>query len=274
MNDSVFAILAVVAAWWLSTGVVLRVVWLPRRMHRASLAIFTVIAVLGGYGLLRAASMPTVGGAYLGLASSLALWAWHELSFLVGVVCGPRREPCRERATGWVRFRDATATVIHHEIALAATMVAIAAATWGAPNQVATGTFLVLWVMRLSAKFNVFSGVRNLSEEFVPPHLRYLSSYFRRTRYNPLMLLSLGGGAVALAMLVGMASAADASRFTVVGSTLVSAMLALGLLEHVFLAVPLPDAMLWRWLIRGERETTEPTLLGADPAVALCSKEL
>ena len=36
------------------------------------------------------------------------------------------------------------------------------------PNQVATWTFALLWVMRLSAKFNLFLGVRNRGEEFGP----------------------------------------------------------------------------------------------------------
>ena len=38
------------------------------------------------------------------------------------------------------------------------------ALTWGGANQVGTWTFLVLWVMRLSAKLNVFLGVPNLTE--------------------------------------------------------------------------------------------------------------
>jgi putative photosynthetic complex assembly protein 2 len=44
------------------------------------------------------------------------------------------------------------------------------------PNQVGTGTFAVLWVMRISAKLNLFLGVRNLSEELLPPHLAYLGA--------------------------------------------------------------------------------------------------
>jgi hypothetical protein len=46
-------------------------------------------------------------------------------------------------------------------------------------------------------------------------------------------------------------------------------MLALGLLEHVFLAVPLPDALLWRWMIRaGGRELAVPA-----PPAPLCAKK-
>jgi putative photosynthetic complex assembly protein 2 len=269
MNECALAVLLVIGVWWLSTGIVLRVVWLPTRTHRTSLAVFTALALLGGYATLRASELPTTAGAYVGFVAALALWGWHEVAFLLGAVSGPRREPCRAGLSGWARFREATATVIHHELALAATLLAMVAATWGAPNQVATGVFAVLWAMRLSAKLNVFSGVRNISEDFVPAHLRYLTSYFRRRRFNPWMLLSLVASAAALSVAVGAAIAPEVGRFAALQATLVATMLALGLLEHVFLAVPLPDALLWRWMIRaGGRELAVPA-----PPAPLCAKK-
>ena len=102
----------------------------------------------------------------------IALWGWHELAFLLGRVTGPRRGPCPPGLEGWARFRAATEAVIHHELALAATMAAVVALSWNASNQVAVWTFAVLWLMRLSAKFDVFLGVQNLSQDFVPPHLK------------------------------------------------------------------------------------------------------
>ncbi|MBK8714569.1 MAG: DUF3623 domain-containing protein [Deltaproteobacteria bacterium] len=259
MNACALAVMIVIGAWWLSTGVVLRVVWLPARTQRTSVAVFTALALLGGYAALRASELPTTAGAYLGFAAALLLWGWREATFLLGAVSGPRKEPGRAGLSGWPRFREATATVIHHELALAATLLVLTAATWGAPNQVATVVFTVLWAMRLSAKLNVFSGVRNISEDFVPAPLRYLTSYFRRRRFNPLMLLSLAAGAVALHVAIGAATSAEASAFAAVQATVVATMIALGVLEHVFLAVPLPDAMLWRWVIRDrDRAAVEP----------------
>ena len=49
-------------------------------------------------------------------------------------------------------------------------------------NQVGLWTFVILWAMRQSAKLNVFLGVRNLSEEFLPEHLRYLETSLRASR--------------------------------------------------------------------------------------------
>lgn len=258
MNDHALAIGSVVLTWWLSTGVVLRVVWLPRSTHRYTLAIFSVLAVVAAYGAFRASAEPTVGAAYLGFGSALAIWAWHELTFLLGMISGPRKVACPPEAHGWPRFRYATLAVIHHEVALAVTALALVAITWNAPNQVATWTFLVLWVMRLSAKLNVFVGVRNLSEEFIPPHLRYLTSYFRRGRLTPWMVVSVAGAGLALLPLVGGALSADGTSFSIVCHTLVSTILGLAIVEHLFLALPLPDAALWRWILRSERSLPPP----------------
>ena len=46
-------------------------------------------------------------------------------------------------------------------MAILASGLMIVAITWGAPNQIGTQTFAVLWVMRISAKLNVFLSVRD-----------------------------------------------------------------------------------------------------------------
>jgi hypothetical protein len=128
--------------------------------------------------------------------------------------------------------------------------VLIANLTWGQPNQVGTWTFAVLWAMRTSAKLNLFLGVRNLSEEFLPAHLAYLQSYFRRRPMNLLFPLSV---TVPTLIAIGMAVAAlepatlEPAR---VGLLLVTAMLALAIIEHWMLVLPLPTSALWRWAMR------------------------
>ncbi len=249
MSVHALAALFVLVVWWLSTAVVLGMVWLRRSTFRISVGLFSVIALAGLAALRWSSAIETPFAAYVAFASSIAVWGFHELTFLLGMVTGPRKEPCPPGARGWERFRLATATVIHHEIALAATLVAIAGLTWSAPNQVGTRTFLVLWGMRLSSKFNVFLGVRNVSEEFIPDHLRYLLSYFRRARINPLMPVVIAAS-LFFAVRIGSAALAADGAFEQVGLTLVATILGLGVIEHVFLALPLPDALLWRWAIR------------------------
>ena len=63
--------------------------------------------------------------------------------------------------------------------------------TWGAPNQIGVWTFVILWLMRLSAKLNVYLGVPNLTEEFLPDDLAYLKSYFANAPMNLLFPISV-----------------------------------------------------------------------------------
>jgi putative photosynthetic complex assembly protein 2 len=250
MNDCALAALFVMAVWWISTVVVLRMVWHGR--SKVTLTAFSVLAVGGLVALFITSRLQSTGSAYLAFSSAIVVWGWHELVFLQGIVTGPRRIACPPNVCGWRRFRYATAVVIHHELALAGTLMLIVALTWGRPQQVGTETFTVLWVMRLSAKLNVFLGVRNLTEQFVPHHLAYMLSYFRRARANWLMPLSL---LIATAVLVRMAATvpAGSTALVVVGRALVGTILALAVLEHIFLALPVPDASLWQWAIRSKR---------------------
>jgi len=253
MSDHVTAALVVVLAWWASTGVVLRLVWMAPRTRPVSVGILSLLGAAALVVVHQTASTATASGAYLAFAGALAIWAWHELVFLLGWITGPRRGPCPPGVKGWRRFRYATEVLIHHELALFASLVLVVAATWGAVNQVATYTFGVLWVMRLSAKLNVFFGVRNLTQEFVPPHLRYLTSYFVRAPFNPLMPASLLLGAAGVAWLAAPALASGAGVFIVTGHTLVATILTLAVVEHLCLVLPLPDAWLWRWVVKDLR---------------------
>ena len=44
-----------------------------------------------------------------------AIWGWHELSFLTGLISGPRTIACPPDASGWRRFIMATSTLVYHE---------------------------------------------------------------------------------------------------------------------------------------------------------------
>jgi len=233
--------------WWFSTGAIL---WLDRRPRETfvwSFAAASVIAVGALIALFVSASSESVTGAYIAFSAAIAIWGWHEMSFLMGFITGPRRRPLPAGTTGWRRFSLATATIIHHELALALTAAAFVALTWGQPNQIGTITFLVLWALRLSAKFNLFLGAPYRAEEMLPPHLTHLKSYFRNRRMNALFPLSMASGVALACMLGGLAFAPDATAFTQTGFSLVLTLTVLGVIEHVFLFVPPPNALLWGW---------------------------
>ena len=233
--------------WFIGTAAV---VWLdsrPAETFKTSLILAGLVAVAAIMLVWMEADDGSATGAYTSFAAAIVIWGWHEMSFLMGVVAGPNRAECPPGAVGWRRFTAATATVIHHELAIAATAILLFAITWGQPNQAAPLTFLLLFVLRLSAKFNLYLGVPNLSDEVFPEHLAYLKSYFRKARLNILFPFSIVlGSAIAVgAWFVGQswpaASGAAAS------ATLIAGLAALGVIEHLFLVLPLRDATMWQW---------------------------
>jgi putative photosynthetic complex assembly protein 2 len=256
MLDYAVPPLVALLIWWLGTGIVMLLDSLPRETFRWSLALSSVIALGALVCIGQSADDTGVAGAYAAFTCAVLVWGWHELAFLTGWLTGPRKRPCSAPGHTPTRFHEAVQAILWHELAIVAMGAGIAALTWGSPNQVATWTFALLWVMRLSAKFNLFLGVRNVGEEFLPPHLLYLGSYFRRRRMNALLPLSvLLSAAVTAALAV---EAVDAQGGVRAGLLLVASLLALATLEHLLLVVPLPPSALWRWALRMPAPTPTP----------------
>ncbi len=264
MSSPWVAIGFAVFMWWFCTGIVLLLDNLPRTTFRWSLFLSSVLGVAALFGLAHTADQTSLAGAYCAFTCALLVWGWHELSFLTGWITGPRRTPLAAGVDGWPRLRAAVAAILWHEIAILAVGVLIVAITWGQPNQVGTLTFVLLWVMRVSAKFNLFLGVRNLSEEFLPAHLAYMGSFFRRRNMNALLPWSVIGGIAWFALLLVGLQAPGVSAAEVVGTTLVATLLVMAVVEHLLLVLPLPSTALWRWAMR--RPATAPDSL---PGAAL-----
>ena len=159
--------------WWASTGVILYLDGLPRRTFRWSWAAISIISAVALFAIGWSANDDSSRGAYIAFLCALVLWGWNEMGFLMGFVTGPRRAPCPPNSTGWKRVRFGHRDdFLYHEVAIAGTAGLIAWMTHGGPNRFALWTFLLLWAMRISAKLNVFLGVRNLSEDWLPDHLQ------------------------------------------------------------------------------------------------------
>lgn len=244
----------VVAAWWISTGVVLYLVGMPRLTFPLTMAAATVALVMALFGLWIVGTMATPAGAYAGFACGLIVWAWNEMAFLTGLVTGPRVSDCPRDLTGWPRFSAAAQTVLYHELALLGSVLAAGWLTSGLTNQVGFYTLLILWLARVSAKLNVYLGVVNLTEEFLPPHLSHLSSYFRRRPMNFLLPVSITFSTAATVVLAMLGSAPDASAFDVAAYTLLAALMALVVIEHWFLVLPISPASMWSWGLASRTE--------------------
>jgi len=249
MDHAALAVLFVVLLWWGATGVIFYLDGLPRRTHRWSLTGATVAGLAGLWGLGATAGDASAGGIYTAFICAIAVWGWHEMSFLTGLVAGPRRRPCPPGCRGAAHFRHGVEAILYHELAIAATGLVVLALTWGGANQVGLWVFLALWGMRLSAKLNLHLGVPNTAAELLPDHLAYLGTFFSRGPINPLFPVSVTIGTIATALLATAAMNVPVGDPAGLGFTMLSALLALGVFEHWFLVLPMPAGNLWRWAL-------------------------
>lgn len=254
--------------WWASTGGALYVVGLADRAPRVVLAGSLCFAAGSLAGLAATAGDTGPMGTYLAFTAAVGLWGAQEILFLTGWVTGPWRATCPAGLGGWARAGYAVRAILYHELALLASGAAAFLVTAGAPNRTGAWTFAILFVMRVSAKLNVFLGVPNLTEGFLPADLSYLKSFFSKKPMNLLFPVSVTACTVALVVLWQQAGAAGEMAAT--GPILLATLVALALLEHWFLVLPLPVEALWTWGLAsrspaadaGAADIADPTGLG------------
>ena len=255
MTQYALPLLYTLFVWWFSTGVILFLNGLPRRTFKWTMLGTTALLVASLIGLAVTRDDTSVAGAYLAFTWGVLVWAWQEVAFLLGYVTGPRRTPCPAASSGWNRAGHALMAVLHHELALVVLGVAVLAVTWGGDNPTGLWTFMILWVMRQSAKLNVFLGVRNLNEGFLPAHLKYLQTYFTRRAMNWLFPVSVITSTVGAVLIWQAAGAVDGSAFNTTALTFAATLLTLAVLEHWFLVLPLPFEALWNWGLKSREMT-------------------
>jgi putative photosynthetic complex assembly protein 2 len=246
MHAYVFPALFALFVWWFSTGAIIFLDNLPAKTFEYSVLGASAVLALCLLGLQTVAHETTVTAAYEAFFFGLFAWGWQEITFYMGYVTGPRSEPCPDGCSGWKHFLHAIETSLYHELAIIGSAIAVVALTWHQPNQVGTWTFMVLWWMHQSAKLNVFFGVRNLNEEFLPEHLTFLKSFLKSKPMNLFFPVSITISMVITTMLWEHAAHAH-TQFARSGDTFLATMMTLAILEHWFLVVPLPAGKLWKW---------------------------
>jgi putative photosynthetic complex assembly protein 2 len=249
------AALFTVFLWWFTTGAIIFLDGLPRRTFVTSMAAATVLLVVSVHGLSVTSTDTSVAGAYWAFTFALVAWGWNEMGFLMGMVTGPRTTACPDNPTGFQRLVYAIQSIAYHEVAIAVTAVVVAAVTADGANQVGFWTFMVLWGMRLSAKINVFLGVPNITEEFLPPHLKYLKSYFRKRAMNGMFPISITVITVLSAVLLMEALTPGISAYEATAFSLLFTLVALALIEHWFMVLPIPSEKLWQWGLKSHETT-------------------
>jgi putative photosynthetic complex assembly protein 2 len=231
--------------WWFGTGLILWLVRRPLPSFRWSLAGFTVLLVASLWTTWLSMQAHTVANAYLAFASVIAMWSWHELAFLTGWLAGPRKTRLPPGASGWSRFTQSLQAVLWHELALLANFAALWWMQQGQPSHLAICTFALLWCMRASAKLNLFFGVPEVGEQYLPRHLAYLGSYFRRGPVGLFFYATVGAACLVWAWVVWQIPGGETARNT--GWVLLAALLGLAIVEHAIMAWPLPLQKLWGW---------------------------
>ncbi|TXM71067.1 DUF3623 domain-containing protein [Methylobacterium sp. WL12] len=255
-----------VAIWWFSTGLIILLDHLPRRTFPWSMAGGTAVLLAALYAIGTSAGDATERGAYTAFTGALLVWGWQEMSYYMGFVTGPRPEACRPGARGFEKFRAAVATSLWHELAIVLGALAVLALTWNAPQKFALWTYCVLWGMNLSARLNLFLGVRNLNAEFLPDHLSYLGCYLTKRPMNLLFPVSVSVATVVVVLLGQVALAEPITPHAMVGFTILTTLMGLATLEHWFLMLPLPAAALWNWSLPPKVAASAATVTTPVPA--------
>jgi len=239
--------------WWFSTGAIMYLDGLPRRTFIYSMMGATASLAVALFYVGQSAHDTTLHGAYVGFAAGVFAWGWQEISFYMGFVTGPRKAVCPEGCSGWAHFIHAIETSLWHELAIIASAIVVVALSWHQPNKVAMWTFMVLWWMHQSAKLNVFLGVRNLNEEFLPEHLAFLKGFLTKKPMNLLFPVSITLSMVICTIMWQRATATGASAFDRSAYTFIGTMMALAIIEHWFLVLPLPAQKLWSWSLASRK---------------------
>ena len=247
MTSFGWPVIATLLLWWASTGAILYLDSRPRRTFVWSLVGSSILLGLALVGLARSRGETTLGGAYEAVSCGLAIWGWQLITFYMGFITGPRREALPPKFRGWARFVEGVRASLYHEIAALLGGVALFALTWDQPNTIGAWTYVLLWWMHQSAKLNVFFGVPNLSEEMLPEHLAYLTSFMRRRPMNLFFPISVTASTVIAVLMVQRALAPQASPAEAAGATMLATLMVLAILEHWFLVAPINANAIWNW---------------------------
>jgi putative photosynthetic complex assembly protein 2 len=260
MLDAVQPALFALFVWWFSTGALMYAVGRAPSTFRWTMLVMSGLLVVAIYGIAQGAHDTSTAGAYWAFTYSLLAWAWAEASFLTGRLTGPRTTDAPLTTSGRQRFVAATETVIHHELAIAAIGILIAGLTWDQPNQTALWTYVILWALRLSAKFNLFLGVQNSGRNLLPRHLAYIGTYLPNRPMNGLFPFSITAGTALTVALIAYAGHPGTTAYLSTSATLLAALTGLGVLEHWAMVLPLPIDKLVTWSRSGSTHsgTTQP----------------
>ncbi|MDG1932091.1 MAG: putative photosynthetic complex assembly protein PuhE [Luminiphilus sp.] len=240
------ALAVAVLLWWLMTGLALMSVHQPPARKRAIFALVSLLALAALFGVEMNAARHTTSATIAGFAMGLVIWAWLELSYLMGYITGPIKRPAAASMRLPQRFYNALGTTIYHEVLVVGVVGIVCILGAGLPNPTIQNTLAVLWLMRWSTKLNLFLGVRHFNSQWLPDNMRYITSYLKAGKNSWFIFFSTIFAAYCTYLLFsfGQIAAEPASALSLF---LVGWLAVLAVLEHCFLMMPMGETALWRW---------------------------
>ena len=244
------ALIALVS-WWFGTGIILLLVRLPKAWFALARGGWTLLSIGALFFCVQSMQDNSVANAYLGFISTIVIWGWHELAFLTGWISGPRKTALEDHLPLGGRFKQSVEVIWHHELALVLNFLLLIALQMGNPNHTALCTFALLWLMRLSSKFNLFFGVPQVGEQYLPTQLAYLGSYFRKKPVGVFFYCTLG---VSIVSWLGLIWQAFAGQVSITSQwVLLASLLGLAILEHVLMMIPYSLERVWNWALKSNK---------------------
>lgn len=242
--------------WWFATGLIFYLDQLPVSTFRWTMLGGTAVLAAALWTAWAVAGDGSLAAVYASFTAGVLAWGWQELSLYTGFVTGPRKQSCPAGCSGVRHFGHALGVNLWHEIAIVLVALALYALCGQAVNNWGFCAYLLLWAMHLSARLNVFLGVRNVSEEFVPAHMAVLKSFLTVKPMNLLFPFSITAATIGAVLLFQEAFAADLAEERA-GWSLLAALAALAVFEHWMLMLPLPVEKLWKWSLPRRRDAAK-----------------
>lgn len=235
-------LLRITVFWWAATGLIIAS---QRDLATRSVAfaLATVLALVGVRLIARSRGDATVTGARQGVAGSALLWTWVAISLYAGFLVGPGGRPVAADASKLTLAFEAVRSMAFHEAAALGAVLLAGVLTWRSPNRFAVRTLAAFWATNQLAKINVFLGVANPGERFLPEWLRFLEVYFGPAQNTVLLPLSVVLLVAVAAWLLARA-ARGRDPYAREGDAMVGWLVLLAALEHALLGISW-NAPLW-----------------------------
>lgn len=255
MSTWLITIALALSVWWLGTGVVLYLHQTLSRNHEFTRNSLIGVATLCLVALVTTQHGTNAASIVASFIAAVTLWGVVELSYYLGYVTGVHTRPCPPDIAGVDRFRLALGTSVWHELMVLTLGVALTVLLFSSSNPTGLLTFLVLWLMRWSAKLNLFLGVPHFQPDWFPVQFHYLKSYLKRSPVSWFFPLSIGAALLVMGHWIQLSISSTGAN--VLTHSLPAALLALAIVEHGLMAVPVSESRLWNTTFNTRKTTPD-----------------